>query len=61
MGEEEMEDSEIEEETNKRDNNQTRDWELSYHEVGRLSFIHRDLRYHSVFREIFSPPPESEA
>ncbi len=59
MGEEEAEDSEKEEETNKREFDCSDLEEMTQGNSDKREFMHRDLRYHSVFREVFSPPPES--
>lgn len=58
MGEEEAEDSEEKEETNKREFDACDSEDLASSESNTLDFLHNDTRYHSVFREVFSPPPE---
>jgi hypothetical protein len=58
MGEEEAEDSENEEESKKRHDDSPSVSELANSNLEKLKVLHKDTRYHSVFREVFSPPPE---
>ena len=59
MGEEEAEDSEKEEKSNKREFDSSDSAMTAMENSSDNEFAHADMRYHSVFREVFSPPPEA--
>ena len=59
MGEEETEDTEGKEETNKREFDARDLIDLTIVKSNTQNSLHKDTRYRCVFREVFSPPPES--